>query len=336
MNIEMNMVNGQLPNLDLINLLVKLADKFALVPTVFNHKDQISWWDVMETCLKAAYSQAFVFNEGLHSVFGRYGIQAITIRTGEIGSPLLSFSDLGQICEGTLRSLNNILEKFHQSYFLYIMPNARSFISVAYYMPCIGLMMLPLVILMLRQWFIGNVDVLATPNSFLYFHLIGASIYVSVITVETNSLEYFRIIPLIALVLPYHLFFSLKPNEIESVRFLFNIEFSLFCGCLSLLNFSLALFIGFITVPLVLLISFVSLPKIAEGFFKIAAYAVHPVLISILYEFYVTNSTPTWKSLLSVYQYLTVSHFLYHSFTLPLICFALVPLWNILLQSAFA
>lgn len=60
MNIEYNMINGQLPNLDLLNLMVKLADKFGLYPMVFDHGHQQSWWDLANTTKKAMYTQVTV------------------------------------------------------------------------------------------------------------------------------------------------------------------------------------------------------------------------------------------------------------------------------------
>lgn len=62
MNIEHNMVNGLLPNLDLINLMAKLADKFGLIPEVFNHGYQKSWWDLAETTSKAMLNQVFLLS----------------------------------------------------------------------------------------------------------------------------------------------------------------------------------------------------------------------------------------------------------------------------------
>uniref|UniRef100_A0A915Q2H4 Glycosylphosphatidylinositol anchor attachment 1 protein n=1 Tax=Setaria digitata TaxID=48799 RepID=A0A915Q2H4_9BILA len=147
MNIEHNMVNGLLPNLDLINLMAKLADKFGLVPEVFNQGYQGSWWDLIDTTSKAMLSQAFNEREGLHSIFGPYGIQAVTIHAKSVVEGHTSLTDLGRICEGALRSLNNMLEKFHQSYFLYIMTDIRHFLSVAYYMPALGLILFPLLVL---------------------------------------------------------------------------------------------------------------------------------------------------------------------------------------------
>ncbi|VDK86863.1 unnamed protein product [Onchocerca ochengi] len=171
MNIEHNMVNGLLPNLDLINLMAKLADKFGLIPEVFNHGYQGSWWNFAETASKAMLNQAFNEKEGLHSIFGPYGIQAVTIHAKNVMEGHASLTDLTQICEGALRSLNNILEKFHQSYFLYIMTDIRNFLSVAYYMPALGLILFPLIILALREWF--SLKEFSFPNSFVLLHVVG-------------------------------------------------------------------------------------------------------------------------------------------------------------------
>lgn len=43
------------------------------------------------------------------------------------------------ILEGGLRSYNNLLEKFHRSYFFYYLPTPHRFISIAYYFPAIGI-----------------------------------------------------------------------------------------------------------------------------------------------------------------------------------------------------
>lgn len=106
----------------------------------------------------------------MHSVLGGYGLNAITLQaryklpfdkntqqkmqhsnadsyTDNFNQILLDDTQIVRIIEGSLRSLNNILEKFHQSYFLYLLTHPHRFISVAFYQPIIGLLMLPLLIL---------------------------------------------------------------------------------------------------------------------------------------------------------------------------------------------
>ena len=61
--------------------------------------------------------------QGAHVIFLSYGVSALTIRglTNSENSGYWSFLEVGRVLEGTLRSLNNLLERFHQSYFLYIL-----------------------------------------------------------------------------------------------------------------------------------------------------------------------------------------------------------------------
>jgi glycosylphosphatidylinositol transamidase len=50
----------------------------------------------------------------------------------------------GRLIEGVMRSVNNLLEKFHQSFFLYLLSAPNKFISVGVYMIPLGLLLLTL------------------------------------------------------------------------------------------------------------------------------------------------------------------------------------------------
>lgn len=52
------------------------------------------------------------------------------------------------------RKLNNLLERLHQSYFFYLLPSLSHFVSIGYYMPAFGLLV---VILLLRVSFLQDV-----------------------------------------------------------------------------------------------------------------------------------------------------------------------------------
>ncbi|KAH7533701.1 hypothetical protein FEM48_Zijuj04G0159400 [Ziziphus jujuba var. spinosa] len=109
--------NGQMPNLDLINIVNYLA---ALgVPT------------------------------GPHGAFCDYQVDAITL---EISSRA-SFDSknrrnefllrCGRLIEGVIRSVNNLLEKFHQSFFLYLLTSPGKFVSVGVYLIIFALLVAP-------------------------------------------------------------------------------------------------------------------------------------------------------------------------------------------------
>lgn len=111
-----------------------------------------------------------------------------------------------KIVEGISRSLNNLLERFHQSFFFYVIISSDRFISIGDYMPSIGLMAGSLLIKSFLLWLISNnkpkedksasgdekeeeesdrivilkksvrnIDVLKVGTVFLLAHLIGVS-----------------------------------------------------------------------------------------------------------------------------------------------------------------
>lgn len=61
-----------------------------------------------------------------------------------------------KIVEGISRSLNNLLERFHQSFFFYIIISSDRFVSIGDYMPSIGLMAGSLLIKSFLIWLISN------------------------------------------------------------------------------------------------------------------------------------------------------------------------------------
>lgn len=85
--------------------------------------------------LRAMYTQAFVAVEGIHSVMGKYGVQvnyglmktrragdqAVHFKAITVAVPPLNLYPLRKstrLLEAIARALNNVLERFHQSYFL--------------------------------------------------------------------------------------------------------------------------------------------------------------------------------------------------------------------------
>lgn len=68
----------------------------------------------------------------------RYRIDAVTIKA-ETGTQY-RIANAGLIIEGVFRSLNNLLEKFHQSFFFYLLPCTYRYISIGLYMPPLALM----------------------------------------------------------------------------------------------------------------------------------------------------------------------------------------------------
>ncbi|KAH6781735.1 GPI transamidase component family protein / Gaa1-like family protein [Perilla frutescens var. frutescens] len=173
--------NGQMPNLDLINIVNYLAvhgqGLQVRVEKIWSLLD--SWWlyslgelqellgkvakslnpewkfgipvsDYVEGCATLAsslYNQALGVPTGPHGAFRDYQVDAITMEF----SPRFSSSQrvlfllhVGRLIEGVIRSVNNLLEKFHQSFFLYLMTSPSRFVSVGIYMIAFALLVAPL------------------------------------------------------------------------------------------------------------------------------------------------------------------------------------------------
>merc|ERR1719489_190735 len=105
--------------------------------------------------LNMMVSQATGVPSGNHGLFHRFGIEAVTLEGVTVKSRKRApadFHTLGRIVEGTFRSLNNLLERFHQSFFYYVLPSTSRYVSIGMYMPGFGLVAASLVVSALGLW----------------------------------------------------------------------------------------------------------------------------------------------------------------------------------------
>jgi glycosylphosphatidylinositol transamidase len=128
-------INGQLPNLDLFNTAVSIASGQMGIGTSIQgmHKHDDSYYKRLLTLIKGMSSQAFGHATGPHSVFMPYHVDAITLTT--IGQGWQDEMALGRTVESICRSLNNLLEHFHQSFFFYLLMQSNRFVSIGTYLP---------------------------------------------------------------------------------------------------------------------------------------------------------------------------------------------------------
>ncbi|KKK20052.1 hypothetical protein ARAM_006405 [Aspergillus rambellii] len=128
-------VNGQLPNLDLFNTAVSIASGQMGIGTrlqeMWQHND--SYEKRLETMLRGMVKQGFGYATGAHSSFMPYHIDAITLQTK--GDGWQDEMALGRTVEGLCRSLNNLLEHLHQSFFFYLLMQTHRFVSIGTYLP---------------------------------------------------------------------------------------------------------------------------------------------------------------------------------------------------------
>lgn len=128
-------INGQLPNLDLFNTAVSIASGQMGIRTSIQgmHKHDDSYQQRLLTLIKGMSSQALGHATGPHSVFMPYHIDAITLTT--IGEGWQDEMALGRTVESICRSLNNLLEHLHQSFFFYLLMQSNRFVSIGTYLP---------------------------------------------------------------------------------------------------------------------------------------------------------------------------------------------------------
>ncbi|KAJ1982423.1 Glycosyl phosphatidyl inositol protein transamidase complex subunit [Dimargaris verticillata] len=179
--------NGQLPNLDLLNIIARIT-KQENVPLTLHHivrsspaqlnGHQRNWlssdnWpllyrhylDSLRTLWTTMAAQATGLTQGTHAPFHRYRIDAVTLQAAphpEATGPAapwpngpmagFHFQELGRVTESVFRSLNNLLEHFHQSFFIYLLPSPWQYISIANFIPPVLLMAAGLLGAALGSW----------------------------------------------------------------------------------------------------------------------------------------------------------------------------------------
>lgn len=145
-------INGQLPNLDLINSVVSIAGGQmgigVSIQEMWGHSD--SYEDRLKTMLRGMMKQGLGVASGPHSCFIPYHVDAVTLRP--YGDGWQDEMAMGRVIEGTFRSLNNLLEHLHQSFFFYLLMHRDRFVSIGTYLPSAMLIAANFTILSISLW----------------------------------------------------------------------------------------------------------------------------------------------------------------------------------------
>ncbi|KAL8840236.1 MAG: hypothetical protein Q9170_001443 [Blastenia crenularia] len=145
-------INGQLPNLDLFNSAVHIASGQmgigVALQRMWKHDD--SYRERLQTMLRGMVSQGLGHTSGPHSSFIPYHVDAITLQA--VGNGWQDEMAMGRCVESTFRSLNNLLEHFHQSFFFYLLMQANRFVSIGTYLPSAMLVAINFTIMAIALW----------------------------------------------------------------------------------------------------------------------------------------------------------------------------------------
>ncbi|OAF99780.1 Glycosylphosphatidylinositol:protein transamidase, GAA1 component [Paraphaeosphaeria sporulosa] len=144
--------NGQLPNLDLFNTAVNIASGQmgigCTLQRMWHHRN--SYQERLQTMLRGMLSQGLGHATGPHSAFIPYHVDAITLVT--VGDGWHDEMGLGRTVESLFRSLNNLLEHLHQSFFFYLLLEAKRFVSIGTYLPSAMLIAANFSIMAIALW----------------------------------------------------------------------------------------------------------------------------------------------------------------------------------------
>ncbi|KAA8629245.1 hypothetical protein SMACR_03516 [Sordaria macrospora] len=246
-----------------------------------------SYHDRLQTMLRGMLKQGLGLASGPHSSFIPYHVDAVTLQP--FGDGWQDEMAIGRVIEGTFRSLNNLLEHLHQSFFFYLLMQKERFVSIGTYLPSAMLVAANFTIMAIALWVkSGQPEVrevitektetaeeagkVALPNPhvtverdlFLPLVLVAACQFAGVVPLYLfNHLSESALIPafifftILSAILPF-LLSSILHNSTTStttqqyhlIRSFSLLLLGMFLSSLATLNFSLAFLVGVFSAPL--------------------------------------------------------------------------------------
>lgn len=263
-------LNGELPNLDLVNIAISIIEheqmKVALHGLPIEFISQNNFWSRLKIMFLGIKNSALSGMGKIHGneAFSGWRIQAVTIKAvGKDGKS--DITTFGRIPEAMFRSINNLLEKFHQSFFFYLLLGPRNFVSISSYLPSAVLLSVTFAIASLnatlnnkvgQSWLLTE----TITGTLIWLISLVCSFIISQIFIKLNGhignailliLNIAMILlPLLVKTAKIKKWTEAHTYRLRSIGFLY---FSLMLTSLLMLNFPLAFLIGLISLPLVLI-----------------------------------------------------------------------------------
>ncbi|XP_061776527.1 glycosylphosphatidylinositol anchor attachment 1 protein [Nerophis ophidion] len=320
LDIVLEGLNGQLPNLDLTNLFYAFCQKIGVLCTI-QGKLQRNDWDsasgyshAVQTLMLMVLKQASGRPWGDHGLFLRYHIEAATIKgINSFRQYKTDATTVGRLLEGMYRKLNNLLERLHQSYFFYLLPSLSHFVSIGYYMPAFGLLAVILLLRALDLWVQlaaappasedGVADAeqaspggLSVMTPLVISHLTGAALYALPICFQEMAVEHFPVSETEAVVLTaiaiYTAGLALPHNTHRLVsgegteqgwrvlKLVALLYLAVLLGCTALINFSLGFILALTMVPVAAVVT-PHVPKLLTAFIMVLLSPACTLLFSV-------------------------------------------------------
>lgn len=290
-------LNGQLPNLDYINVAVSVAEhegsRVSLHGTPKEHLHDNDYWSRLTILLQSIKELAFAGIRRAHGneAFSGWRVQAITLKAvGSEGG--IDITTFGRIPEAVFRSVNNLLEKFHQSFFFYLMLAPRHFISIGTYLPSAGLFAAAFLISSLdkslNSGFEVNYLLKFAPATALYFGVILAgclAITLGYPLLSVQGKNYLLIGVSIVAAVATNFIKIRGVNHREKkvlLRSISALYYTIILSSLLVLNFSLTFAVGLFAIPLCFVNEYPKLPNAVNSLTNTLLLLVsNPFILSI-------------------------------------------------------
>ncbi|SCV00300.1 LAME_0G08812g1_1 [Lachancea meyersii CBS 8951] len=166
-------LNGELPNLDLVNVAVHVTEhegmRVSLNGIPESEVDEEDYYGRMRKMLLGVRKMALA---GVQTCYGNeafsgYRIQSVVLRARGTDGPF-DITTFGRVPEAVIRSVNNLLEKFHQSFFFYLLLAPRYFVSIASYLPAAIAFSAAFILAGLDNYLKSSMKTSAGPNASSY------------------------------------------------------------------------------------------------------------------------------------------------------------------------
>lgn len=298
-----------------------------------------------------------------HGLFHRFAIQTLTLR-GEpkvAGYQHVTLTPVARVIEGLVRSVNNLLQRFHRSFFYYFLPTSERYVSIAYYMTAFGLLtggvLLKAIGLLLELMDQQPTTYLTLIwrglPLMLVLEILGAALFSlapfgidatkQLLPLSTQDALYVFIVASAASLLTLPLFLRSALHPLVQ-RLLMHLHFLLLLAPLSMLNISLGALVAALGVPIVLTAG-ISCAWPIRFVRAVLQLLVNPVVVSFLIiaacsaasenaHFDVTNADH-WKSTFEqafqghrrLFLFILEDWFMYGAVTFPLFSLGFLPVW---------
>ncbi|KAH3686839.1 hypothetical protein WICPIJ_002166 [Wickerhamomyces pijperi] len=292
-------LNGQLPNLDYINVAVSVAEhegsRISLHRTPKEELWNNDYTSRLTILLKSIKELALAGIRRPHGneAFSGWRIQAITLKAiGFTGAN--DITTFGRIPEAVFRSVNNLLEKFHQSFFFYLMLAPRHFISIGTYLPSAGFFagsfLLSCLDKMLNSGFEVNYLLKFAPNAALFFVAVVAcalAITLGYPLLPTNTHYVLIAVSVVASVAVSSIKIRGYNNKEKRIllRAISALYYTIVLASLLVLNFSLTFAIGTFAIPLCFVNEYPRLSKPVNNVLNTLLLLIsNPFILSVFFS----------------------------------------------------